>query len=52
MITILHEAEWDRWLRGSYDDVVALQQPYPSERMTVRGPVFPTREARPRSKLS
>jgi putative SOS response-associated peptidase YedK len=43
MITILHEADWDRWLRGSYDDVVTLQQPYPSERMTVRGPVFPTR---------
>lgn len=43
MITILHEAEWDRWLRGSYDDVVALQQPYPAELMTVRGPVFPTR---------
>jgi hypothetical protein len=23
--------------------VVALQQPYPADRMTVRGPVFPTR---------
>jgi putative SOS response-associated peptidase YedK len=45
MITILHEADWDRWLRGSYDDVVALQRPYPSEQMTVRGPVFPTRKA-------
>lgn len=43
MITILHEADWDRWLRGSYDDVVALQQPYPADKMTVRGPVFPTR---------
>jgi len=44
MITILHEADWDRWLRGSYDDVVALQQPYPAESMTMRGPVFPTRK--------
>ena len=44
MITILHEADWDRWLRGSYDDVVALQQPYPADMMTVRGPVFPTRK--------
>jgi putative SOS response-associated peptidase YedK len=43
MITILHEADWDRWLTGSYEDVVALQQPYPADRMTVRGPVFPTR---------
>ncbi len=43
MITILHEADWDRWLRGSYDDVIALQQPYPADRMMVRGPVFPTR---------
>ncbi len=41
MITILEEADWDRWLTGSYDDAVALQQPYPEERMTVRGPVFP-----------
>ncbi len=43
MITILEEGHWDRWLRGSYDDVVALQQPYAADRMTVRGPVFPTR---------
>lgn len=43
MITILHEADWDRWLGGGYDDVVALQRPYPADRMTVRGPVFPTR---------
>jgi putative SOS response-associated peptidase YedK len=52
MITILHEADWDRWLRGSYDDVVALQQPYPSELMTVHGPVFPTREVRTQADLS
>lgn len=44
MITILHESAWDRWLRGSYADVVALQQPYAADRMSVRGPVFPTRK--------
>jgi len=43
MITILPEADWDHWLRGSYEDAVALQQPYPAELMTVSGPVFPTR---------
>ena len=43
MITILEEADWDRWLRGAYEDVVALQRPFPAGRMTVRGPVFPTR---------
>lgn len=43
MITILPEHAWDRWPRGSYDDVVALQQPYPAGKMTVRGPEFPTR---------
>jgi len=43
MITVLEVADHDRWLRGSHDDVVALQRPYPSARMTVRGPVFPTR---------
>ena len=30
-------------LRGSYDEVVALQCPYDPAKMTVRGPVFPTR---------
>jgi putative SOS response-associated peptidase YedK len=44
MITILAEADWERWLTGSYDDVVSLQQPYPAAKMTVRGPVFPTRQ--------
>ena len=44
MITILAEEDWDRWLTGSYDDVVALQQPYPADRMSVRGPVFPRRQ--------
>ena len=45
MITILYPDDHERWLRGSYDDVVALQQPYPGQSMTVRGPVFPTRQA-------
>jgi putative SOS response-associated peptidase YedK len=43
MITILAREDHDRWLRGSYEDVVALQRPYPAERMKVRGPEFPTR---------
>jgi len=47
IITILHPTDHEQWLRGSYDDVVALQQPYPAELMTVRGPVFPTREKAP-----
>ena len=47
MITILHPDDWDTWLHGSYDDAVALQRPYPAELMTVRGPVFPTRTAKP-----
>ena len=44
MITILAAEDHERWLSGSYDDVVALQRSYPADRMTVRGPVFPTRE--------
>ena len=47
IITILYPDDHDRWLRGSYDDVVALQRPYPADRMTVRGPVFPTRGRHP-----
>jgi len=43
MITILPEDTWNQWLTGSYDNAVALQRPYPAERMTVAGPVFPTR---------
>ena len=43
MITIFAPDDHDRWLRGDYADVVALQQPYPSENMMMRGPVFPTR---------
>lgn len=45
MITILRPEDHDLWLTGSYDDVVALQRPYPADQMTVRGPVFPTRRA-------
>ena len=43
MITILEEADWDRWLSGTYDDVVDLQRPSDPDRMSMRGPVFPTR---------
>lgn len=44
MITILEPGDVETWLRGSYDKITALQRPYDAERMTVRGPVFPTRE--------
>ncbi len=43
MITILRPDDHERWLTGSYDDVLSLQRPYSADRMTVRGPVFPTR---------
>lgn len=43
MITILAPDDQARWLTGSYDDVLALQRPYPAAQMTVRGPIFPTR---------
>jgi putative SOS response-associated peptidase YedK len=43
MITILEPDDIERWLHGSYDDVVALQKPYAASKMTVRGPIFPTR---------
>ena len=46
MITVLEEADWDRWLSGCYADSIALQRPYPADRMAVRGPVFPTRAAK------
>ena len=45
MVTVLAPEDHDRWLRGGYDEAVALQRPYPAERMAVRGPVFPTRVA-------
>jgi putative SOS response-associated peptidase YedK len=44
MITILAEVDWHRWLTGSYEDAVALQQPYPADLMMVRGPVLPTQK--------
>jgi putative SOS response-associated peptidase YedK len=44
MVTILAPEDHERWLTGSYDDVVALQRPYSAERMTVREPEFPTRQ--------
>lgn len=43
MVTILKPVDWDIWLRGNYDDVLALQKPYDEGLMAVRGPVFPTR---------
>lgn len=43
MITILEPAAFDRWPRGSCEDIVALQQPDKAAQMVVRGPVFPTR---------
>jgi putative SOS response-associated peptidase YedK len=46
MITILHPNDHAQWLTAGYDDIVALQRPYPAEQMTVRGPVFPTRSGR------
>jgi putative SOS response-associated peptidase YedK len=45
MITILAAEDVNTWLRGSYEEVTALQRPYDAERMTVRGPVFPTRRS-------
>lgn len=44
MITVLGTADHARWLNGSYEDVVALQRPYPADQMSVCGPVFPTRK--------
>jgi putative SOS response-associated peptidase YedK len=35
MPVILLEEDHDRWLAGSYDDVLALQAPYPSQLMAV-----------------
>lgn len=43
MILILEEHDIDTWLTGSYEQVVELQKPYDPDKMTVRGPVFPTR---------
>lgn len=43
MITILEPDQVDLWLRGAYNDVTKLQRPYDPLKMTVRGPLFPTR---------
>jgi putative SOS response-associated peptidase YedK len=43
MITILAPEDHERWLTCPGDEVLALQRPYDASRMTVRGPVFPTR---------
>jgi putative SOS response-associated peptidase YedK len=43
MITVLKPEDADTWLRASYDEIVALQRPYDADKMTVRGPIFPTR---------
>lgn len=45
MVTILHFADYQRWLQGDLADVVALQRPYPADQMNMRGPVFPTRQS-------
>jgi len=43
LITILDPGDIDTWLRETYDNIVGLQKPYDPAKMTVRGPVFPTR---------
>lgn len=47
MITILEPSDVDRWLSGSYEEIVDLQRPYDAGRMTVAGPLFPTRHQLP-----
>lgn len=44
MITILRPDDCDTRLRGSYDDVVALQWPCDAANMQVVRPSFPTRK--------
>ena len=50
-ITTLEPADHDHWLTSSYDDVLALQHSYPSDRMTVRGSVFQTQQAGPHDQI-
>jgi putative SOS response-associated peptidase YedK len=46
IITILRSGDYERWLKGSYDDVLAMQRPYPANQMTIRGSVFrPAKQA-------
>ncbi|KHL24286.1 hypothetical protein PK98_15090 [Croceibacterium mercuriale] len=44
MITILKPEDCDKWLSGSYQDILDLQRPYDASAMEVQGPVFPTRQ--------
>lgn len=44
MITILEPGDHQRWLECPLDEIASFQRPYSAERMTVRGPVFPTRQ--------
>jgi len=46
MVTIVDPENYDHWLTCDYDEALTLQRPYPAERMTVRGPDFPTRGIR------
>lgn len=45
MITVLRSDDHQRWLECPLDDVVTFQRPYAADLMTVRGPVFPTRQS-------
>lgn len=45
MITILHPDDHQRWLQCPLEEVTGFQRPFPADRMTVRGPVFPTRQS-------
>lgn len=45
MVTILDPETATRWLQGTYDEIVSLQRPFDSNRMAVRGPIFPTRRS-------
>lgn len=44
MITILMPEDCNKWLFGSYQEILDLQRPYHASSMEVRGPVFPTRQ--------
>lgn len=46
MVSVLAQEDQEPWLTGDYDEAVALQKPYPADRMTVEGPVFPTRRSK------
>lgn len=43
MVTILEPDAVTAWLQGSYEEIAGLQRPYDAAKMSVRGPVFPTR---------